>query len=293
MRSTKDGFVTGVRRKYRLVALDLDGTLLNSNGEVSPDDAKALQRMRELGALVVLASGRMTSSIRPWYHRLHIDGPVIAYNGGMVRDSIANGETMLFERALPAQYADWLIDYCDEHRFQLNYYLRDVLYGQDDPELRRFADLYTNQTGSVFEFVPSLARFKGCEPTKLILITDRSTPGRPDPRHRDELYEEFVARWDGEVSIFRTNPEYLEFIHRETDKGVGLAALAKAYDIAREEVIAFGDAGNDAPMLAWAGLGVAVANATEDARATADFISPYTNAESAVAKTLAELIEGF
>jgi Cof subfamily protein (haloacid dehalogenase superfamily) len=280
------------RRRYRIVALDLDRTLLNSAGEVSADDAAALRRMRDLDALVVLASGRMTASIRPWYHRLGIDGPVLAYNGAMVRDSEQKGAALLFERALPARYGDRVIDYADEHHFHLNYYTSDTLYAQDVPDLRRFADLYARQTGSIYYFVPRLQHFKGCEPTKIILITDPSVPGRPNPRHRDELYDEFKARWDDEVSLFKTNPEYLEFLNREADKGVGLEALAKAYGVDREDVIAFGDAGNDAPMLAWAGMGVAVANATTEARASADYLSPYSNDESAVARTLSEFMEG-
>jgi Cof subfamily protein (haloacid dehalogenase superfamily) len=281
------------KRTYRIVALDLDGTLLNRAGEVSSDDAAALRRMQELGALVVLASGRMCAAIRPWYHRLGVDGPVLAYNGGMVRDSEACGEAVLFEKALPARYGDWLIDYADEHRFHLNYYVEDTLYAKDDPELRRFADLYAKQTGSIYHFVPSLQQFKGREPTKIILITDPSTPGRFDPRRRDELYDEFSARWDGEVSLFKTNPEYLEFLNRGTDKGVALAALAGAYSTAREEVIAFGDGDNDAPMLAWAGFGVAVANAMATAREAADLISPCSNDESAVARTLEQVAAGY
>lgn len=281
------------KRRYGIVALDLDGTLLNSAGQVSPDDAAALRRLRELGALVVLASGRMTAAIRPWYHRLGIDGPVLAYNGGMVRDSEEKSETILLEKALPARYADWLLDYADEHRFHLNYYLHDTLYAKDDPDLRRFADLYAKQTGSVYHFVPTLRRFKGCDPTKIILITDPSLLGRFDSRCRDELYDEFRVRWDDEVSLFKTNPEYLEFLNRETNKGVGLEALAKAYSIPREEVIAFGDAGNDAPMLAWAGFGVAVANALAEARVEADYVSPYSNNESAVARTLEACVEDF
>jgi len=276
-----------------MVALDLDGTLLNRQGEVSRDDAAALHRMRDLGALVVLASGRMTAAIRPWYHRLHIDGPVIAYNGGMVRDSAAKGEAVLFEKALPARYGDPLIDYADERHFHLNYYLHDALYAKDDPALRRFADLYADQTGSIYHFVDSLQQFKGCDPTKIILITDPSTPERPDPRHRDELYDEFDARWGGEVSLFKTNPEYLEFLNREADKGVGLAALAAVYGIPREQTIAFGDAGNDGPMLAWAGCGVAVANALPEVRQQADYVSPYSNDQSAVARALEELALGF
>jgi len=282
-----------VKRRYRMVALDLDGTLLNDAGQVSPDDAAALHHMRELGALVVLASGRMTPTIRPCYHRLGIDGPVLAYNGAMVRDSEEKGEALLFERALPARYADWLLDYADERHFLLNYYLHDTLYARDDPELRRLADLYAGRTGSVYHFLPSLEQFKGRDPTKVIILADPSLPGQFDPRRRDELYDEFKARWEGEVSIFKTNPEYLEFLNRETDKGIGLQALAEVYGVPREDIIAFGDAGNDAPMLAWAGLGVAVANAFPEARAAADYVASCTNNESAVARTLAAFVEDF
>ena len=281
------------RRRYRIVALDLDGTLLDRWGEVSAEDAAALRRMRELGALIVLASGRMTAAIRPWYRRIGVDGPVLAYNGGMVRDSEEKGAGVLFERPLPARYGDWLIDYGDEYEFHLNYYLHDTLYAKDDPGLRRFADLYARQTGSIYHFVPSLQRFKGCEPTKIILITDPSAPERSDPRRRDELYDAFRERWDEEVSLFKTNPEYLELLNRETDKGVALAALAQAYGVEREEVIAFGDGENDAPMLAWAGLGVAVANAPPNVQARAAYVSLYTNDESAVARTLEKFAQGF
>jgi len=210
-----------------------------------------------------------------------------------VRDSEEKGETVLFEKALPARYGDWLIDYAEEHHFHLNYYLHDTLYAKDEPTLRRFADLYAKQTGSIYHFVAGLQQFEGSDPTKIILITDPSVAGCFDPRRRDELYDEFRDRWDDQISLFKTNPEYLEFLNRETNKGVALEALAAGYRIRRQEVVAFGDAGNDAPMLAWAGFGVAVANAFPEALAAADYVSPYANDESAVARTLEAFVEDF
>jgi len=282
--------MTPDKRPVRIVALDLDGTLLNSAGGISPHDIAALQALHQRGVHVCLASGRMTAAIRPTFDVLGLDGPVIAYNGAMVRDSVANAEALVLEVPLPARYGDYLIDYAEREHHHLNYYHEDLLYARDDPALRRFADIYANQTGSVFHFVPSLRQFEGREPTKIILITDPSTPGSPDPRRRDELYDVFQARWGGEVSLFKTNPEYLEFLNRDVDKGVGIEALARYCNVPRGQVMAFGDGENDAPMLAWAGVGVAVANAKPSVKSVADVVLPYSNDESPIARAVEELV---
>lgn len=274
---------------FRLVALDLDGTLLNDRGEISPSDADALRRFALSGGLVVLASGRMTANIRPFYEALSIDGPTIGYNGALARDSEAAGGEVIVETPLPACYADELIDYTARERFHLNYYREERLYARDDPNLRRFADLYSRQTGAIFHFLPDLACFRGGEPAKCILVTDPTVPGRPDPRHRDELYEVWRARWSAEVTIMRTNPEYLEFYHREASKASALAAVAGRYHIEQALTIAFGDNYNDLSMLEWAGCGVALANAAPEVKAGADWVSPLTNNEGAVGDAIRRL----
>ena len=279
------------KRPIRIIALDLDGTLLDDRGEVSPLDRAALRGFQDRGGLVVLASGRMTAAIRPAGKKMGIDGPIIAYNGAMARDALARGNALLLHRPLPASYGDELIDYGRREGFHLNYYLDDKLYASGDPGLRRYADIYARQTGSIFEFVPDLGVFKGSCPTKIILITDRSVPGRYNPRGRDELFAVWRRRWGEEVSITMTNPNYLEFWHREVDKGTALAAVAAHYGIPREETMAFGDARNDSPMLRWAGLGVAVANAHEEVKAAADYVSPLSNNESAVGEAIGLLVE--
>lgn len=277
-------------RPFRLVALDLDGTLLDDDGRISQDDAESLRLFHESGGIVVLASGRMTANIRPFYDRLDLDGPTIGYNGALAREARDAGAEAILETPLPARYADALIDYTREQRFHLNYYIGEKLYGRDDPDLRRFADLYSRQTGAVFHFVPDLERFRGREPTKLIIVTDPTIPGQQDPRHRDELYELWSQRWGSEVTVMRTNPEYLEFYHRDAGKGRALAAVAEHYGIELSVTLAFGDNFNDVSLLEAAGCGVAVANANETARAAADWVSPLTNNESAVADAMARLV---
>jgi len=278
------------RRPYRIVALDLDGTLLDDHGRISAADRDALRRFADGGGIVVLASGRMSASIRPFYALLGIDGPTIGYNGALARESQQMGAGVILETPLPALYADALIDYTREQRLHLNYYLGERLYARGDPALRRFADLYWRQTGSVFHFLPDLAVFKGKEPTKTIIITDPTRPDRPNARHRDELYAMWRERWGSRVTVMRTNPEYLEFYHREASKGNALIAVAAHYSVDPSLTLAFGDNFNDASMLQAAGCGVAVANAREEVKRIADWVSPLTNNQSAVADALGRLV---
>lgn len=123
--------------------------------------------------------------------------------------------------------------------------------------------------------MPDLAPFAGLDPTKNIIITDHP--------ERERLHDEWVARWGDKTTIVKTDPEYLEFLNRDTDKGVALEGLCRALGIPLEQAMAVGDGDNDAEMLARAGLGVAMANATEKTRAAADEVSPLTNAEDGVA----------
>jgi len=277
-------------RPFGLIALDLDGTLLNDEKDVSDADSDALKAFVQKGGIVVLASGRMTDNIRPLYGRLGFDGPTIAYNGALAKEPCSEGGEVLLETGLPARYADELIDYTRREHFHLNYYLDETLYARDDSDLRYYADLYSRQTGAVYHFVPCLAEFRGHEPTKLIIVTDPTVAGQPDSRHRDELYEVWSKRWGSEVTVMRTNPEYLEFYNINTSKGTALGAVAEHYGIPQELTLAFGDNFNDAAMLRWAGCGVAVANAHPDVKAMVQWVSPLTNNESAVADAMCRLV---
>jgi len=273
----------------RMIALDLDGTLLDDGGTIARENSRVLREYAGRGVVIVLASGRMTDCVSPFADMLGIDCPLLVYNGAMVRDTKEKNRDIVFHCPLESVHGDLLIEYCGRNGFHLNYYLDDVLYAQDVPSLRGYAEIYSRQTGAVFHFVRDLRRFRGRSPTKCILITDPYNEEDPT-RARDYQFEHFSSLLGGEVNVVKTNPEYLEFLNGRVDKAVGLSKLAQEYGIDRESIVAFGDGENDREMLAFAGTGVAPANAKDSVKKTADIVLEETNNEAVVARYLSRFL---
>jgi Cof subfamily protein (haloacid dehalogenase superfamily) len=274
----------GMEENIRLIALDLDGTLLADNGEIPEENIKVLREFAWRGVIIVLSSGRMTDCVVPAADIIGIDCPLIVYNGAMVRARVSEGREIIYHNPLPSGHGDDILDYCIENRFHLNYYLNDVLYAQEDKSLEKYALIYSQQTGAKFRFLEDVRKLRGNSPTKLILITDVCS--EDEFRTRDFQYEHFLKTLGGKVNLFKTNPEYLEFLNKSADKGVGLKNLAEFYGIKREEIIAFGDGENDIRMLEFAGTGVALANAKEEVKRAADYVAEKDNNAAGVAEFL-------
>lgn len=272
--------------KIEMIALDIDGTLLDDKGEMPKENIKVLNAFSEKNVIIVLSSGRMTDCVSPFADKLGIDCPFIIYNGAMVRSKKSEKRKIIFHNPLPCKYGDLIMDYCIENKFHINYYVNDVLYARKDKSLKKYAIIYSNQTGAKYHFVEDLGKMKGNSPTKLILITDSYS--KNEFRTRDFQYNYFSKRFKGSMNLFKTNPEYLEFLNKDVDKGVGLKELAKFYGIERKNIIAFGDGENDIEMLEFAGTGVALSNAKEKVKKAADIISCWDNNNAGVAKFLSE-----
>ena len=274
--------------KIKLIALDLDGTLLDEEGNVPQENRDVLLQCNNKGIIIILSSGRMTECIAPFTEILGIDCPIIAYNGAMATTAKKDGREMIFHLPLQSEYGDYMIDYCAEQDFHLNYYFNNVLYGRRSKQLEKYAAMYSAQTGAIFHFIDDLKHMKGKSPTKLILITDAENDDRS--RTRNFQYGIFEKKFDGKVRLFKTNPEYLEFLHINADKGAGLLRIASFYGIGRDEIIAFGDGENDIPMLKAAGTGVALANAKDTVKNSATHVTEWDNNSAGVARFLTRYI---
>ena len=247
---------------YRLVAIDLDQTLLHSRDHaVSAANMAAVRRIAARGVTVTLASGRRYYTIAEFAGRLNLPQgtPLIAYNGALVQ-TLA-GET-LFHQPLPPDAATVIVHFCAEHGYHLNYYLNDEWYICEETN---WSHLYQQRTGSVPHITHDLTLLDGQSPTKLLIIDT--------PVETDRLTMYFRDRFGDTLYITKTEDEYLEFMDAGVSKGAALARIALSLGIGREYCVAFGDSYNDIPMLEWAGLGVAMGNARPSVQAVADRIA--------------------
>lgn len=260
---------------FELISLDLDLTFLDTYHRISPRNLAAVQRCRDLGAKIVITSGRMYYTTLAYQRAIGVDTPIIAYNGAFIKQE-STGRVLLHER-LNANTAQELVAFCDREGLHLNFYLDDVLY---TAKATKWSDLYASRTGAEINVVGDLRRFADREPTKVLIIDE--------PERIARLYAELSTQYAGRAYVTISNAEYLEFMPHDINKGKSLAVVADYYGIAQEKVIAFGDAGNDIPAIEWAGLGVAMENAKPEAKAVADRIAPRYD-EDGVAVVLEEI----
>jgi Cof subfamily protein (haloacid dehalogenase superfamily) len=261
-----------------MISLDLDGTLLRTDKTLGPRTKEALHAAHAKGIKIVLASGRMISSIERVAGMLDLDVCIVSCNGAAVFGPAADGRKPVFYRPLNADVARELVAYAKQHRYQVNFYQGSVIYSEDGPHLRPWIDIYSQRTGSFFKFVENLDDYLDLAPPKVLYVVD--------PDIRNAIQKELMPRFGSRVNMMRTDPEYLEFLEPGIDKGVGLTKLAEALGIPMGQVMAMGDGENDIAMLEVAGWPVAVANASPLCKAVGRFFTQSDNNHDAVAEAI-------
>jgi len=226
---------------------------------------------------VIVVTGRMFRSVRPYLEEGGIDDPVVCYQGAVVADP-RTGEFLRHE-PIPLELARETIAVLGEEGFHVNCYVDDDLYvAEATPEAERYAGF---QNLPLHE-VGDLAAWLSAPPTKLVTIDD--------PDVLDGLEARMKERFAGRLYISKSLPFFLEFASPYVTKGSGLGFLADLLGFTRERTVAFGDGENDVELLEWAGFGVAVANAHPRVLAVADWVCPSA-AEEGVAQVVEALLD--
>lgn len=257
----------------KLVALDLDGTLLTSRGAITERTACALRRLRAKGVRVVLCTGRPPRHTELLAAELELSELVIAYNGAAVLN-FTTGETVYrhqVPRALALEAIHTLRDRYPKVMLGLEthhgWYLDAALYELRRPLLKARGLAFPTAYGKAEDFVrDAVIKILVRHPTLGATRLAEALSGLP-------VYTTWSSRG------------LLEVMAEKTNKQETLAYLCEKWGIAPSEVAAFGDQNNDKEMLAWAGVGVAVANAADEAKAAADFVTK-SNDEDGVAAVL-------
>jgi len=266
----------------RLLALDLDGTLLPRSKTLTPRAHRAVRAVRDAGVTVVLASGKTLHLTEAYARELGLDGPVVALDGGLVRDG-AEGD-LLVRVAVPAGTAAEVLDRLSG--LALSPFLADgadrLLIHEALADWESFLGVYATRT--LLSPRP-LADAEG-DPFFVSLIGSPEEVGRGEaalaPWAANGL-SVFSARFlDRDIAILVVRPK--------TDKGQALARVTAHLGVEREAVTAIGDWKNDTAMIRWAGTGVAMPRSAPETTAVADLVLPLGSEEDGVAAYLEELL---
>ena len=242
-----------------------------------PRTAAALRAAGEAGIHVVIATGRMYRSVRPYAEAVGIEAPLVCYQGAAVVDPVT-GEWLLHE-PIPVELAREAIAAVEGDGFALNCYVDDDLYVAAITEhARSYADFQSIPLHEVGDLLGWIER----PPTKLVVVDD---PGR-----LDGLRPRLEAQFGGRLYIAKSLPYFLELASPTISKGSGLAFVAEHVGFAAAQTVAFGDGENDLELLDWAGFGIAVENANDGLKTRADWVCPSAE-EEGVAQVIEALLD--
>jgi Cof subfamily protein (haloacid dehalogenase superfamily) len=269
---------TGFDVSYRLLVLDVDGTLLDSHHQLRPRVAAAVRAAGRSGLRVVLATGKLLGSVRPMLDIIGVHGPQIVLNGAATVES--DSGTAL--RVCPLRDDDrrtvlTLVRELDPSVLISQFALDAIYMDREHPRIGIFAEY--GEAAPLL--VPDLLTANLPPAAKILL----SGP----PERLAALRAAITPLLGGRVNIVSTTHDFLEFFDPQASKGPALAALREQLGVTRNETIAFGDGENDLPLLSEAGLAVAMGNAAAVTRAAAQRIAP-TSDEEGVAVVLEELL---
>lgn len=240
---------------YKLIAIDLDKTLLDNKHRISRRNHDALRRCQAKGMYVILASGREVETIDKFSDELAIYDPIIACVGAIIcGEKIEGNRKLLYHKPLPIGIVDSVMEFTKSMGWCLTVHYPDKILAL---EKNKYTDIYANQTGATFTFANDFYKVTGgTQPTKLIIVVDADI--------RESVYQQFFRKWGTEANITKTNPEYVEVNTKYVDKGTALIELCRILGLPISQTIAFGDNYSDLPMLEVSGGKVLMDNASDE-----------------------------
>lgn len=243
----------------KLVATDIDGTILPSSGEFTQEVKNCISELQNSGVKVVIVTGRMHKGAKKIAERLNLNTPVVSYNGGYIKD---NENNVIYERYLPSHYVKKIIEWADENNVHLNLYSNDTLYSQkDDDEIKRYSEYQQ------LDYV--VKNFKDIPYDKIhkLLGIDYKDADRVTG-WVEEMGEKFP-----ELYVIKSTPYFCEFATKDATKYCAVKCLQKYWGLEDDEILTIGDQDNDIELLKAGGISVAMENGTSGLKEYADYIT--------------------
>ena len=264
---------------YKLIALDMDGTLLKGDKTISKENYNAIQKAKKLGVKIVLATGRPLNGIKKYLEHLDLineNDYAIVYGGAVVQ----NTKSGKFLSNNVLKLSDWNYLFSLSQELNVNIH---VLTSNEciTPKDNKYSNVEATMNNIPIIIDNPSTMNKNLSLIKIMFIDE------------PELLEKVIAKLPKEIydkyTVVRSAPYFLEFLNINANKGIGVDSLAKILNIKQEEVICIGDAGNDMHMVEYAGLGVAMENAFPELKEIANYIT-LSNENNGVAHVIDKFI---
>lgn len=258
----------------KAIALDLDGTLLNSKKNISKRNIKILHKMYKKGVEIIIVTGRSFESVEIKVKEFTFPYDVICYNGAKI---VKNGE-VIYEKNLSEEIVKKLIDISKQEKAHLNLYQNEIWYVENKNSQEA---INYRQSSCLIPEERDFTTFENFEMTKALFISDRET--------LKKIEKEISKTMGGTVYTAYSQNNFFEVLNKEVNKGLTLEKFLKLKNIDKKNCVAFGDAENDIEMLSLVGYGVAMENSKYEIKEKAKYITK-SNDEDGVAVFLENLL---
>jgi Cof subfamily protein (haloacid dehalogenase superfamily) len=258
----------------RLIALDIDGTLVGENLVIGERTLAAVAEATRRGIAVALVTGRMVTSATPFAEALGLTGPIVGQQGALIRTMPAAGSKrpgrLLYHRPLSSAVTGHVVRWCIDHGLTPHFnHLEWMIVGSNEERLEE----YRLFVGDRLRIVPDILARATRPVTKVVAIG----PGE----HPLELLHEARADFNGLAEVTLSHPRFIEFLAPGVSKGRAVRWLARRLGIPLEQAMAVGDQYNDFEMISEVGHGVAMPSAPDAVKATARYVAPPVAEEGA------------
>lgn len=256
---------------YRLLACDVDGTLVGDDVTISPRVRQALAATQAREIQVTLATGRGFPATLPFAQLLNITIPLICYQGGLIKHPLT-GE-IIFQSTMNRSLVLQVVDLARARDWHLVVYIEDIVFFEVYRRTRNFYDDLLGLELQRVEDIKAVVSDSESDPTKFLIVAEETECNR--------IQAEMDERFGQQMNIVRSHRFFVEGNPLDVNKGDALRRLAEYLGVPQRQTVAIGDQGNDVPMIAWAGLGLAMGNGSKIAQSAADWIAPSVSEDGA------------
>ncbi|PJI07469.1 MULTISPECIES: Cof-type HAD-IIB family hydrolase [Clostridium] len=266
--------------KYKMLCLDIDGTLLNSMHKISKETKEKINAAANQGIIVVLVSARMPEGIVYLQEELGVEQPIICYSGSLI---LGKGGDILLNKFIPSNIVDTVYNFTEEMNVHMSLYKDDKWYIKGDDEWSKQESDITHIVPNVTDFIRLLDEWKkyNLGPNKILCMSD--------PDNINVLNRKVSGKLSSYVNVYPSKATYLEIMPKSSSKTSAIEYLSTKLNISRSEIIAIGDNYNDVDMIQYAGLGIAMGNAPDKVKDFADDVT-LTNDDNGVAAAIEKYI---